>query len=66
LPPKDSKTKHSGPTDKFLLCLTTELKERVKHEAHKMFGDRKGSESHYVEMVLRIYLHMNVDGVDEK
>ena len=31
-----------------------------------MFGDRKGSESHYVEMVLRIYLHMNVDGVDEK
>jgi len=65
LPLKDSKTKHIGQTDKFLLCLTTELKERVKHEAHRMFGQRKGAESHYVEMVLRIHLHMNVDGVDE-
>ena len=61
-----SRTKHGGPTEKFLLCLTRELKERVKREAHRMFGDRKGSQSLYVEMVLRIYLHMDVDGVDEK
>jgi hypothetical protein len=60
-----SRTK-DGPTEKFLLCLTRELKERVKREAHRMFGDRKGSQSLYVEMVLRIYLHMDVDGVDEK
>lgn len=30
-----------------------------------MFGNRKGAESIYVEMVLRIHLHMNVDGVAE-
>lgn len=31
-----------------------------------MFGDRKGSESIYVEMQMRIVLHMNVEGVEEK
>jgi len=55
----------ASKTEKFLLCFTSELKKRVKQEAHKMFGNRKGAESIYVEMVLRIHLHMNVDGVAE-
>jgi len=66
LHPKDSKSEHNaGETVKFLLSLTPELKKRMKEEAHKMFGKRKGGESLYVEMVLRIHLHMNVDGVNE-
>lgn len=57
--------KTGNETIKFLLGITPELKEKVKKEAHKMFGNRKGAESIYVEMVLRIYLHMNVEGVAE-
>jgi hypothetical protein len=59
-PKKDEKA-----TEKFLLCLTTELKERVKKEAHNLFGKRKGAESIYVEMVLRSHLKMNIEGVNE-
>jgi len=66
LRPQASKSEKAvGKTEKFLLCLTSPLKKRVKEEAHKMFGNRKGAESIYVEMVLRVYLHMNVDGVAE-
>jgi hypothetical protein len=64
--PSASKSEKPLPkTEKFLLGLTSELKQKVKQEAHKMFGNRKGAESIYVEMVLRIYLKMNVEGVQE-
>lgn len=67
LRPEASKSpKTANKTEKFLLCLTSELKKKIKSEAHKMFGDRKGSESIYVEMQMRIVLHMNVEGVEEK
>lgn len=63
---KGTRTPTAGKaTEKFLLCLTREVKERVKKEAHKMFGNRKGAESIYVEMVLRSHLKMNVEGVAE-
>lgn len=61
----DASKSNKLETEKFLLCLTKELKKEVKGEAHRMFGNRKGAESIYVEMVLRIHLHMNVKGVNE-
>jgi len=65
LRPAASKSKQESATDKFLLCLTRELKARIKLEAHRKFGDRRGAESMYVEEAMRIYLHMNVEGVEE-
>lgn len=68
LQPRTSTSKRndtSNKTVKFLLGLTPELKKKVKSEAHRMFGNRKGAESIYVEMVLRIYLKMDVEGVKE-
>jgi hypothetical protein len=58
--------KQVGQTAKFVLCFTTELKARIKTESIKMFGDRKGADSLYVEQAMRCYLHMNVAGVQEK
>jgi len=55
----------SERTEKFLLCLTSDLKKRIKQEAHRLFGKRKGAESLYVEMVMRNHLHMDVEGVKE-
>ena len=67
MPPKDAKgPKQVGQTSKFVLCFTTELKARIKEESLKMFGDRKGADSLFVEQALRIYLHMNIEGVHEK
>jgi hypothetical protein len=40
-------------TEKILLTLTTELKQALVKKAREMFGERKGSVSIYVEMVLR-------------
>jgi hypothetical protein len=57
--------KAAGQTAKFVLCITLELKKRVKDEAKKNFGERKGAESLWVEQALRLYLHMNVPGVKE-
>jgi hypothetical protein len=65
LHPKAPKRGEESPTDKFLICLTRELKQKIKSEAHKMFGKRKGAESMYVELVMREHLHMNVEGVQE-
>lgn len=58
-------TKKDKQTEKYPLVLTVELKNRIKKEAYKMFGKRKGAESMYVEQQMRSSLHMQVDGVAE-
>jgi len=59
------KLESKATTEKFLLCLTRDLKKKIKQEAHRMFGNRKGAESLYVEMVMRSYFKMNIEGVEE-
>jgi len=49
----------------FLLCFSKEVKQKIKQEALRMFGKRKGAESMYVEMVLRAHFKMNIEGVEE-
>jgi hypothetical protein len=67
MPPKSPTTpKDAGQTEKFLLCVTPELKKRVKQEAYKMFGKRKGAESFWVEQTLRAVLGIKTDGVVER
>lgn len=63
----DSKTpKEIGQTEKILLTFSTDLKKRVIKESEKMFGQRKGAVSLYVEQAMRIHLHMNIPGVEER
>jgi len=67
MPPKSDKgPKQVGQTEKFVLCFTTQLKARIKAESKKMFVERKGAESLFVEQAMRNYLHMNIPGVEEK
>lgn len=55
-------------TTKLNVTLTHELIKAVKKKAMELFGKRKGSISHYVEMVLRNDLHMSHEklGVDTR
>jgi len=52
-------------TSKLSLTLTEELIKAVKKKALRLFGNRKGSISAYVEMVLRNDLHLRQKGVEE-
>lgn len=55
-----------GHTSKLTLTLTDRLIKRVKDEAKRRFGVRKGSISMYVEMLLRNDLHLVQAGVEEQ
>ncbi len=46
-------------TTKLNVTLTHELIKAVKGRAMELFGKRKGSISHYVEMTLRNDLHLS-------
>lgn len=48
-------------TTKLTLTLTIDLIAAIKAKALELFGKRKGSISHYVEMVLRNDLHLGHD-----
>jgi len=52
-------------TEKVTLTFTKELKEALIKKAREMFGDRKGSMSTYVEMVLRTNLGLDQPQVHE-
>jgi len=52
-------------TEKITLTLTTDLKEALVKKAREMFGQRKGSLSTYVEMVLRMNLGLDQPQVNE-
>jgi len=52
-------------TEKITLTFTKELKQALVKKAKEIFGDRKGSLSTYVEMILRQELGMNAPGVNE-
>jgi hypothetical protein len=52
-------------TEKMTLTFTTELKEALVKKAKEMFGERKGSVSTYVEMVLRMNLGLDQPQVYE-
>jgi len=51
-------------TSKLTLTLTEDLIKAVKKKAVQLFGRRKGSISHYVEMTLRNDLHLMPKDVD--
>jgi len=51
-------------TSKLTLTLTEELIKAVKRKSIQLFGKRKGSISHYVEMTLRNDLHLMPKDVD--
>jgi len=53
-------------TSKLTLTLTSELIKAVKRKSNQLFGKRKGSISHYVEMVLRQDLHLQQPDVDSE
>lgn len=68
MPRKDTKIMPHTPqpsTLKIVLSLTPELKEALIQKATEIFGNRKGSVSAYVEMVLRRELNMKIQGVEE-
>jgi len=48
-----------------MLTLTPQLRKKVGAEAKRMFGDRQGALSMWVEMTLRNHLGMSQPGVDE-
>jgi hypothetical protein len=52
-------------TTKLVLTLTNELKNALIEKAKQTFGDRKGSISAYVEMVLRNHLELSHPDVEE-
>ncbi len=53
-------------TSKLTLTLTEDLIKAIKRRSNQLFGKRKGSISHYVEMVLRIDLHLQQKDVDSE
>jgi len=53
-------------TEKITLTFTKQLKEAVVKKAKEMFGDRKGSLSTYVEMILRNNLGLDQPEVEER
>jgi len=55
----------AGQTVRMSLVFTVDLKKKIKEEAKKNFGKRKGAESMFVEQALRVHLHMNIEGVKE-
>jgi len=53
-------------TSKLTLTLTSELIKAIKKKSNQLFGKRKGSISHYVEMVLRMDLHLEQKDVESE
>lgn len=52
-------------TSKLTLTLTVDLIKAIKKRSRDLFGLRKGSISHYVEMTLRNDLHLIFRDVEE-
>ena len=52
-------------TSKLTLTLTVDLIKAIKKRSRDLFGLRKGSISHYVEMTLRNDLHLTFKDVEE-
>jgi hypothetical protein len=53
-------------TSKLTLTLTEDLIKAIKKRSKSLFGTRKGSISHYVEMTLRNDLHLILKDVEEQ
>jgi len=52
-------------TVRLLISLTPEVKERLIMEARKVYGNRRGAISFYLENLLRREFNMKLEGVDE-
>lgn len=56
----------SDQTEKRVFFLTKDLSKKINEKAKDMFGERRGNASLYIEQAMRIQLHMNIEGVNER